>query len=64
MRISVDGAPALLPGVLEDLRVTGLTPTSIEVTRPTLDDVFLELTGNRIANDRTSDDQTDDRESS
>jgi ABC-2 type transport system ATP-binding protein len=48
VRISVDGAPALLPGVLEDLRVTGLTPTSIEVTRPTLDDVFLELTGRSL----------------
>ena len=48
LRISVDGAPALLPGILEDLRLSGLTATSIEVTRPTLDDVFLELTGRSL----------------
>jgi ABC-2 type transport system ATP-binding protein len=48
LRISVDGAPALLPGILEDLRLSGVTATSIEVTRPTLDDVFLELTGRSL----------------
>ncbi len=47
---------------VEDLRLSGLTATSIEVTRPTLDDVFLELTGNRIAND-SSNDRTDEETS-
>ena len=48
LRISVDGAPQLLPGILEDLRAAGLEVTSIEVTRPTLDDVFLNLTGRSL----------------
>jgi ABC-2 type transport system ATP-binding protein len=46
--ISVNGGPELLPGLLEDLRAAGVPPTSIEVTRPTLDDVFLELTGRSL----------------
>ena len=46
--ITVDGAPELLPGLLDDLRLHGVPPTSIEVTRPTLDDVFLELTGRSL----------------
>jgi ABC-2 type transport system ATP-binding protein len=48
LTISVAGAPHLVPGVLEDLRVDGLTVTSVEVTRPTLDDVFLTLTGRSL----------------
>jgi ABC-2 type transport system ATP-binding protein len=48
LQISVDGAPRLLPGILEDLRVAGLPAASIEVTRPTLDDVFLTLTGRSL----------------
>ena len=46
--ISVNGGPELLPGLLDDLRTAGVSPTSIEVTRPTLDDVFLELTGRSL----------------
>jgi ABC-2 type transport system ATP-binding protein len=46
--VSVAGAPQLVPGLLEDLRVDGITVTSVEVTRPTLDDVFLNLTGRSL----------------
>jgi ABC-2 type transport system ATP-binding protein len=48
LRISVVGAPQLVPGILDDLRTAGLPVASIEVTRPTLDDVFLTLTGRSL----------------
>jgi ABC-2 type transport system ATP-binding protein len=48
LRISVDGAPALLPAILDDLRAGDLPVASIEVTKPTLDDVFLTLTGRSL----------------
>ena len=48
VRITVNGGPALLPGILEDLRAAGAPAASIEVTRPTLDDVFLRLTGRSL----------------
>jgi ABC-2 type transport system ATP-binding protein len=48
LRISVVGAPALVPGILDDLRSAGVAATSVEVTRPTLDDVFLTLTGRSL----------------
>jgi ABC-2 type transport system ATP-binding protein len=37
--------PALLPTVLRELERGGLAVTSAEVRRPTLDDVFIALTG-------------------
>ncbi|MEV6488209.1 ABC transporter ATP-binding protein [Actinoplanes sp. NPDC051633] len=46
--ISVNGGAELLPALLDDLRIAEVPPTSIEVTRPTLDDVFLELTGRSL----------------
>jgi ABC-2 type transport system ATP-binding protein len=49
MRIS-DGATAL-PGLLRSLDAIGVIARSAEVTRPTLDDVFLHLTGRRLRDD-------------
>jgi ABC-2 type transport system ATP-binding protein len=49
MRIS-DGATAL-PGLLRALDAIGVNARSAEVTRPTLDDVFLHLTGRRLRDD-------------
>jgi len=37
-----------VPGLLEDLRAAGFTPDEVEVARPTLDDVFLKLTGRSL----------------
>lgn len=54
-----------VPGLLHELRADGHVPTSVEVVRPTLDDVFLELTGRslREANESTADDnQTQEEE--
>jgi ABC-2 type transport system ATP-binding protein len=48
LQVGVVGAPRLVPGLLDDLREHGLAVTSVEVTRPTLDDVFLNLTGRSL----------------
>ena len=48
LTISVGGAPRLVPGVLESLRLAGVPVAEVEVTRPTLDDVFLTLTGRSL----------------
>jgi ABC-2 type transport system ATP-binding protein len=48
LRISTEGAPREVPGVLEDLRAAGYPAAEVQVTRPTLDDVFLELTGRSL----------------
>jgi ABC-2 type transport system ATP-binding protein len=42
-----DGAVAVAP-ILRSLDAAGLSPTSITVNRPTLDDVFLTLTGRTL----------------
>jgi ABC-2 type transport system ATP-binding protein len=34
--------------MLEDLRSAGVPAASVEVARPTLDDVFLQLTGRSL----------------
>jgi ABC-2 type transport system ATP-binding protein len=48
VRITADDGPRQAPKILQSLSVT---PTSIEVTRPTLDDVFLTLTGRSLRED-------------
>jgi ABC-2 type transport system ATP-binding protein len=48
LRITTEQAPRQVAGILESLRRQGLTPVEVEVTRPTLDDVFLELTGRSL----------------
>ncbi|MFC7276561.1 ABC transporter ATP-binding protein [Paractinoplanes rhizophilus] len=48
VKIRTQGGPRQVPGMLEDLRSAGLPAASVEVTRPTLDDVFLQLTGRSL----------------
>ena len=50
-----DGA-SLLPGLLLDLHGRGVTVASAEVARPTLDDVFLSLTGRSLRDGPTGPD--------
>ena len=55
---SFPGAPDnaytfLVPGLLRDLDRTGIELDSIEVHRPTLDDVFLTLTGRSLRDAET-----------
>ncbi len=39
---------AALPGLLRTLDARGISPDAVEVRRPTLDDVFLSLTGRSL----------------
>ncbi len=48
VRGRVSRAGRAVPGLLRDLDRTGITLDSIEVHRPTLDDVFLTLTGRSL----------------
>jgi ABC-2 type transport system ATP-binding protein len=60
--ISVVGAPRLVPGILDDLRSASVPVASIEVTRPTLDDVFLTLTGRSLREGGATPESADDIE--
>ena len=59
LRISTQGAPRQVPGLLEDLRAAGFPPAAVEVTRPTLDDVFLKLTGRSLREGGATQDASD-----
>jgi ABC-2 type transport system ATP-binding protein len=48
VKVRTQGGPRQAPGLLEDLRSAGLPAASVEVARPTLDDVFLRLTGRSL----------------
>jgi ABC-2 type transport system ATP-binding protein len=48
VKVRTEGGPRQAPGMLEDLRSAGVPAASIEVARPTLDDVFLQLTGRSL----------------
>ncbi len=51
--VQVAGGAAMVTGFLADLAVSGLAPATVEVARPTLDDVFLALTGRSLREGRT-----------
>ncbi|MFF0376517.1 ABC transporter ATP-binding protein [Actinoplanes missouriensis] len=48
VRLVAEDGPREAPRILDSLRSAGLAPDSIEVKRPTLDDVFLTLTGRSL----------------
>jgi ABC-2 type transport system ATP-binding protein len=48
VHIRVADGPGRLPGLLAELAKAGLTVAAAEVARPTLDDVFLNLTGRSL----------------
>ena len=48
LRITTQRAPRQVLGILDDLRAEGVPPVEVEVRRPTLDDVFLTLTGRSL----------------
>jgi len=48
VKIRTQSGPRHAPGMLEDLRSAGVPAASVEVARPTLDDVFLQLTGRSL----------------
>ncbi|MCI4061348.1 ABC transporter ATP-binding protein [Micromonospora sp. R77] len=49
VRFQIDHAQRRLPGLLRELDRAGVALTSVSVKRPTLDDVFLRLTGHATA---------------
>jgi ABC-2 type transport system ATP-binding protein len=51
VRLYLNGAAAAVPAVVSRLNETGMTPVSLTLSQPTLDDVFLQVTGQRFANE-------------
>ena len=48
MSVRVPHGAAALPGLLRTLDARGVAAEAVEVRRPTLDDVFLSLTGRSL----------------
>jgi ABC-2 type transport system ATP-binding protein len=55
LELTVEDGPRALVDVLRALDAGGLSPTGLAVREPSLDDVFLSLTGHRAANDDATD---------
>jgi ABC-2 type transport system ATP-binding protein len=51
LRLTVDHGEEALPGLLRALDAAGLTLQSVQLARPSLDDVFLTLTGRSLRED-------------
>jgi ABC-2 type transport system ATP-binding protein len=51
LRLTVDRGEEALPGLLRALDVAGITLESIQLARPSLDDVFLTVTGRSLRED-------------
>jgi ABC-2 type transport system ATP-binding protein len=49
VRLYLNGAAAAVPAVVSRLNESGMTPVSLTLSQPTLDDVFLQVTGQRFA---------------
>jgi hypothetical protein len=48
VRLYLDKAAESIPSVISQLQQLALSPLSITLTQPTLDDVFLQVTGQRL----------------
>ncbi|CUS02457.2 Daunorubicin/doxorubicin resistance ATP-binding protein DrrA [Candidatus Promineifilum breve] len=51
VRLYMDNAAEAIPGVINLLREDQIAPLSLTLTQPTLDDVFLRVTGQRLKDD-------------
>ncbi len=51
LRLAVENGEEALPGLLRALDAAGITLESVQLARPTLDDVFLTLTGRSLRDD-------------
>jgi len=56
VRVRVRHAPGMLPLLLYGLDAAGLRPRSVDARRPTLDELFVALTGHHVR-DGAADDQ-------
>ncbi len=54
VRLPVDDPGAALSGLVRRLDAAGVTVRGVEIVEPTLDDVFLTLTGRPVATDRSA----------
>lgn len=48
VRLYLSEAASFIPNVIQQLQQAGLNPISLTLTQPTLDDVFLQVTGKRL----------------
>lgn len=48
LRLYLEGAAQAIPAVVNRLQASNLEPVSLTLTQPTLDDVFLQVTGQRF----------------
>lgn len=53
VRVYMDKVAHEIPAIIQQLRNAELDPISLTLTQPTLDDVFLQVTGTTIENERT-----------
>jgi ABC-2 type transport system ATP-binding protein len=51
LRLYLANAAAAVPAVVNRLQEAGIPPLSLSLTQPTLDDVFLKVTGQRFSSD-------------
>ncbi|GAB4511297.1 MAG: ATP-binding cassette domain-containing protein [Anaerolineae bacterium] len=57
VRLYLEGAAQAIPAVVNRLQQASLAPISLTLTQPTLDDVFLQVTGQRFANENETQDE-------
>ena len=63
VRLRVRDGSTLVGELLGDLTADGVPPARVEVARPTLDDVFLDLTGRSLRETQSTDpESTEDSE--
>jgi ABC-2 type transport system ATP-binding protein len=48
LRVYMDDVARAIPGIMEQLRAADMDPVSLTLTQPTLDDVFLQATGQAL----------------
>jgi len=53
VRVYMEEVARAIPTIIEQLHDANLDPVSITLTQPTLDDVFLQVTGSTLNNERT-----------
>lgn len=51
LRLYMENAAEAIPAVINRLRESSINPMSLTLTQPTLDDVFLQVTGQRLRDD-------------
>jgi len=54
VRLYVNQAATTVPAVVERLQQVSINPISLTITQPTLDDVFLRVTGQRLETQETA----------